>query len=207
MRIQISTSGSYTLGLLRQTCTACDWIDEKLRHELQSCPKCSKAVAAECSLRFGGIEVDYHPERNRFELRSNHRSGVEIAEADAPDILKFMLRHFKDWSGDIQRVDEVGDLRGKVGSAMERFKVTLDPKEYDGEVIEHFERMNRIFSREVTQLWDAVQQLVGFTQRQHLAKLDDVAHIADHALKLIDDGDMKHAKRVLTQLRHKLAQR
>jgi hypothetical protein len=88
----------YILGRLTQRCTACKWQEENGRIERDSCPACGAPVDGERTLTFGGLTVCYEPHKNRFRLTAPFGGGtVEIAEADTPDTLRFMHRHFRRW--------------------------------------------------------------------------------------------------------------
>jgi len=54
-------------------------------------------------LKFGGLTVEYLPQKNRFLLSDPHRreSGVFIYEADIPQFLAFFLEHFKPFDASI----------------------------------------------------------------------------------------------------------
>jgi hypothetical protein len=104
MRIMVSAGGPY-LGLLTQSCTRCNWNDTSLRNEVEACPKCGAPAGKPSVLRFGGLTVEYGP-GNKFHMSSQFcRERVQIDEADVPSTIRFLARHFEDWSGTIRVFD------------------------------------------------------------------------------------------------------
>lgn len=62
-------------------------------------------VDAQGRLKFGGLTVEYLPEKNRFLLSDPHRreSGVFIYEADIPQFLAYFMEHFRPFDESISK--------------------------------------------------------------------------------------------------------
>lgn len=56
-------------------------------------------------LKFGGLTVEYLPEKNRFLLSDPHRreSGVFIYEADIPQFLAYFMEHFEPFDESVSK--------------------------------------------------------------------------------------------------------
>ena len=90
------------MGVLTQWCEECGWKDKTLHNEVGLCPKCNAPASTDNVLHFGDVEIRYDARLNKFRLCAPHSEEREIAEAGVPDVLRFILRHFRDWSGSIQ---------------------------------------------------------------------------------------------------------
>lgn len=86
-------------GLIGQACTQCKWHKEDLHRELECCPDCNNRLEGNIDLRFGGLIIEYKAISNKFIVSvpySSH-STVVLDNADMPEVILFLLRHWKPW--------------------------------------------------------------------------------------------------------------
>ncbi len=103
----------YGMGVISQSCPACDWGDERLKEERIKCPNCG-AKPRPPVLIFGGMEILIRKE-NQFEIHNRHlESGAIIEEADLSDAIVFMMKNSTFWLDSDIETEEDGIRSGQL---------------------------------------------------------------------------------------------
>ncbi|WP_300521774.1 hypothetical protein [Alcanivorax sp.] len=92
----IPADHKYGMGVIAQSCPACDWENQRLKQERMECPNCG-AKPRPPILKFGGMEVFIRKD-NQFEIHNRYLgSGAIIEEADLPDTIIFLMKNSTFW--------------------------------------------------------------------------------------------------------------
>lgn len=110
MHVMLRAGGPYRTGWLTQACSECGWKETTKETEKVTCPACGGEVLDGRSLQVGITHIRFRKRKNRFYLR-DEATGQELIlfESDFPDLLKFMLRHFRDWSDQFRYVRDLNE--------------------------------------------------------------------------------------------------
>ncbi len=153
MLCEIKSGGPYKHALLTQKCTQCDWNETSHGEELETCPDCGEPVSEKRKLKSGVLRVECTHKENRFKIREDE-SMVTLYDPDIPDILKFILKHYTDWTGDIHTPHpQVNSL----ASYSLRYPKRLNPEEFDEELIDYLDGMNQHYASEIARISLAMQ--------------------------------------------------
>lgn len=103
----IPADHKYSMGVIAQSCPACDWEAQRLKQERMECPACG-AKPHPPILKFGGMEVFIRKD-NQFEIHNRYPgSGAIIEEADLPDTIVFMMKNSTFWLDNDTETEEDG---------------------------------------------------------------------------------------------------
>ena len=103
----IPADHKYSMGVIAQSCPACDWENLRLKQEKMECPNCG-AKPRPPILKFGGMEVSIRKD-NQFEIHNPYLgSGAIIEEADLPDTIVFLMKNSTFWFNNDTETEEHG---------------------------------------------------------------------------------------------------
>lgn len=108
MSYHLDTQGKYEYGWLEQTCSKCNWYEKAHGTERANCPQCGAPVSEDRFIEIGILRVKYNPIKKRFYISENQNT-VTLYDVDLPELLVFIARNWKDWSG---RLEEVSGEEG-----------------------------------------------------------------------------------------------
>lgn len=164
MHVMIAPGGPYHHAWLTQKCIRCDWTETSHGMELELCPKCRAPVDPKRTLQSGVLRIELTHKKNRFYVHE-HRQSVTLYDPDIPDLFKFVLRNYEDWSGDIAPVNPVQNLLQANNLGGLKFRQSLFGEEYDEGILRFLENMKDHNAEQLNRLWGALQQLAGFVCR------------------------------------------
>jgi len=88
----------YVIGRSEEYCSRCGWRQRRDRDngldDLGLCPQCGHVTSA--AMHFGGMDIEFNRVKETFTLTNRGVLSGEayVYNADVPDTILFMLRHF-----------------------------------------------------------------------------------------------------------------
>lgn len=198
MHKSIVPGGPYRFAWLTQKCMLCDWKETTHGMELELCPKCGAPVNPKRTLQSGILRIECSNRKNRFYVHE-HERRVTLYDPDIPDLFKFVLRHYEDWTGEILSPNPVQEMIRQANHAGLTFSRSLSAEDYDPEVVRFLEAMKKHYSGQLNRLWCALQELAGFVSMNNDSGARQMRGQLALAATCLKGGRFEEAQAVLAE--------
>ncbi|MCK6473677.1 MAG: hypothetical protein L6R28_18290 [Planctomycetes bacterium] len=203
MHKAIAPGGPYRFAWLTQKCMMCDWKETTHGIELELCPKCGAPVDPKRTLQSGVLRIEMAHKKNRFYVHE-HERRVTLYDPDIPDLLKFLLNNYEDWTGEIISPNPVQQMIYQANQGGLVFNRQLSPDEYGEELVQFTEEMKGFYSGQLNRIWCAVQELAGFVSMNSGTQMQQMRGRLALAATCLKGGRFEEAQAVLAEVQKAL---